>query len=368
MAAIFQSDIFSVDVPNFSAVSVATDMQVRHVGAVCYPTVLSQIEKIEQFGGSEVNSNNFRLHTIDGKYLLKRLPGQLDPQLLRRQLRLTVWLHDEKGINVPAVVRGSTGDILLSDDSFHWVLFEFIEGGFFKGGSAQLLSTAYEVGRLQCALSEHPRSLAPPSRWLYQTPDDHSIFGAMVTGRKGWTEIFGSAIANELSVSWERVLHSNAELNEQRARIERIPNDACHCDLHPHNILMNGERPAAFIDFESFTWMPTSAALGFATYKLIKQHAVSQMIRATDCDGIAQAAETFFDGLQRGMASGGTIIDIDRNEMRLMAIAEIFRRLLVVLRLNLRDRDTAWNHVLPMHLAGLEEIDLIFGSCVSVSR
>lgn len=368
MPALFHPDIFSVSSPHFSAVSAATDLQVRRIGAARYPNVLSQIEKIEQFGGSEVNSNNFSLQTFDGRYLLKRLPGRLDPELLRRQLGLMVWLHDEKGINVPAVVRDSTGDILLSDSDFHWCLFEFMGGDFFNGGSGQLSSTAYEIGRLQCALSAHPRSLMPPSRWQYQTPDDSVIFKATIAGRKDWAEIFGSVVASELSASWDRVLRSDAELNEQRAQIERMPNDASHCDLHPHNILISGTRPAAIIDFESFTWMPTSAALGFAVYKLIKQHAVSQMIKANDRDRIAQAAETFFDGLQRGVGSSGMASGVDRNEMRLMATAEIFRRLLVVLRLNLQERNAAWNHVLPMHLAGLGEIDLIFGSYVSAPR
>ena len=354
--------------PHFSSVSAATDLQVRRIGAASYPNVLSQIEKIEQFGGSEVNSNNFSLQAIGGRYLLKRLPGRLDPELLRRQLGLMAWLHAEKGINVPAVVRSSTSDILLSDSDFHWCLFEFMGGDFFNGGSGQLSSTAYEIGRLQCALSAHPRSLMPPSRWRYQTSDDHAVFEATIAGRKEWAEIFGSVIATELSASWDRVLRSDADLNEQRAQIERMPNDACHCDLHPHNILMSGDRPAAFIDFESFAWMPPSAALGFAVYKLVKQHAVSQMIKSNDRGRIAQAAETFFDGLQRGFGSSGMASGIDRNEMRLMATAEIFRRLLVVLRLNLRDDNAAWNHVLPMHLAGLEEIDLIFGSHVSAHR
>jgi|GEM_PF-1675658 len=363
MVALFQADIFSVASPRFSIASLAAVEQVRNVGEKCYPHALSRIETIEQFGGSEVNSNNFKLRSGSRQYLLKRLPARLDAALLQRQLGLMIWLRDECHVAVPQILLSSSDEVLANESGFHWCLFDFIDGNFFCGGINQLTATAYQIGLLQSALSRHPQTLMPPVRWQYLTDDHAETLKDVAANRKKWAEIFGPAVAAELSSGWEGVLRSEAELVENKMQVQTMVCNACHCDLHPHNILMAEDRPVAFIDFESFTWMPVPAALGFAAYKLIKQHAVSQAISASGHGQIARATEEFCEYLEQGGALG-----VDQHAMRLMAIAEIFRRMIVVLRLNLRERNTTWNHVLKMHLAGLEEIDLIFSPKSSARR
>jgi Ser/Thr protein kinase RdoA (MazF antagonist) len=169
--------------------------------------------------------------------------------------------------------------------------------------------------------------------------------------------LFGAASATLLAQRWDQVCEVERELRRVADLCRSLRITACHCDLHPHNILMAGASVAAFIDFESFTAMPVAAALGFAAYKLVRQHAVAQSFTRADRECVRKAAMRFVAGLRSSMEG---IVDADT--LRLMALAEIFRRLLVVFRLNLRGGDARWNHVLPMHLSGFEEIELMFGA------
>lgn len=357
MGGLFKADIFSVSRPIFSPVPEHTDRVIRDVSRIFYPGSMSSIDRIEQFGGNEINSNNFKLQTADGSYLLKRLPEKTDVQLRRRQLSLMIWLN-EKGGAVPRVVRNKSGEgIVASQDGSHWCLFDFVDGDFFKGGEQELLSTAFEIGRLQRALSTLPDSLKLPKKWDYGTASDAEAFRAASAGKQEWPKIFGKETSVFLSENWDLVLRVSQELEEKNTQIQSAPVGMCHCDLHPHNILMNNGKLSAFIDFESFTLMPVSASLGYAGYKLIKQHTVSQGFSETFPDRIFDAAQRFLNGVHEGGGSAS----FDLETFRLLALAELFRRLLIVFRLNFVEGNNEWNHVLPMHLAGLGEIDIIFG-------
>lgn len=353
---LFQSDLFSNAVPTFSKATTAVEQDVRGVFSRHFPEQCARIESVAQFGGAEVNSNNFRLGSVSGNYLLKRLPRRTNLELLRRQLELWAWLNEEKQMRVPKAIRNTNGERLFSSEDHHWCLFEFIEGHFFHGGREQMLSTGREIGRLQRALSSHPTSLSPPERWKYLTDDDEEVYSEASSCRDRWLNLFGKELAADLDQGWPLVSRIRDMLWLNRKQIETLVPTACHCDLHPHNILVDGRQLTAFIDFESLTLMPAAAALGFATYKLVRQHAASQRFSADDQQSLSRAGTEFIDSLQ----SGGCVLE--PSTLRLMATAEVFRRLLVILRLNLRDRNSAWNHVSRVHLAGLVEIELIFSS------
>ena len=356
MAALFNPDIFSQGVPLFSGVAVSVEAGIRAVATECFRTSLPAIDSVLQFGGNEINSNNFRLYTERGEFLLKRLPGAIDTSLLERQLLLSEWLRGERSIALPKVFSADNARSLTTCNGSHWCLFEFVPGNFFQGVHSELATTALQIGRMQRALAELPAGLLPASKWAYNTDADAQVFAAAAQSRSQWSELFGEPTSDYLAAHWD---HIERAVREQAQNIERMQAGvigACHCDLHPHNILVADGALTAFIDFESFVAMPVDASLGFAAFKLIRQHATATGI-ADGSDGrLAAATRAFIGGVEEGMDSPG--IDIDA--LRFMATAEVLRRLIVVLRLNLQQRNTAWNHVLPMHVAGLHEIDRIF--------
>lgn len=356
MTEVFQRDIFSVSRPQFSPVSAAATEVVLRTARTCFVRTVGRIEDIRQFGGNEINSNNFKLVSSAGCFLLKRLPVTADVEVLRRQLALAHWLHGQDSVRVPPMVHADDDSLLCTSDGAHWCAFEFVAGDFFHGGYAELASTSQHIGRLQRALARHPAELTPPAKWSYATVADQEIFATVDSRRADWSELFGVTSARLLAQRWDHVRAVEQELRRVAELLPSLRVTACHCDLHPHNILMAGEAVTAFIDFESFTTMPVAAALGFATYKLVRQHAVAQSFVQADRERVGQAAGQFIAGLRSSMGAA----DVDPGTLRLMALAEIFRRLLMVFRLNVRDHDARWNHVLPMHLSGFDEIELMF--------
>jgi Ser/Thr protein kinase RdoA (MazF antagonist) len=363
MLKIFQPDIFSSSKPHFCQIALGNVQMVLEVidrfysQNFCCSQGLEPKVRLEQFGGNEINSNNFRLHSADGVYLLKRLPLSADAVLIERQLALVEWLRGVHGLRLPVLLRTEDGNRLGKDEKSLWCLFEFLEGDFFAGGLDQLVETGREIGRLQSALRICPPELMPPQRWEYFTTDDASVYKVTIDRRSEWPRLFGADLATLLKDEDESVRQSWQVLAGASTQLSKLEPMACHCDLHPHNLLMRGSTLAGFIDFDSFVKMPAEAALGFATFKLLRQHAVTVSQGVQNKDEIRKAMHAFL----AAMAESTEAATLRPELLRDMALAEVFRRILVIFRLNLREANPAWNHVLPIHLAGLHELRVIFG-------
>jgi Ser/Thr protein kinase RdoA (MazF antagonist) len=353
----FQPDIFSAASPQFSPITAASEAMVRAIVERCYPQAIPTLTRLEQFGGNEINSNNFRLSGDGAVLLLKRLPVNGDAAKLERQLELVEWLRQDEGIRLPVLIRTHDNRALGVDAQGLWCLFEFLEGDFFQGGMEQVLEMGREIGRLQVALRRCPSEMLPPSRWEYFTADDAAVYRAAFERRKEWSTVFDRVAASLLEEASESVHRNWQELQATIPLLAQFSPMACHCDLHPHNLLLRGARLSGFIDFESFVRMPAEAALGFATFKLLRQHAVAEALDAGGQVEIRRATQAFL----AAMAESGEPCGRRPESLRSMALAEILRRLLVIFRLNLRDGNRAWNHVLPIHLCALQELEVILG-------
>jgi len=354
MQPLFSADIFSDARPRFSPASGDARERVLRVALAHYSDALNGITEIHQFGGNEINSNNFKVKTGRGFFLLKRFGSKANPSVVTQQLALAEWLRGSHRVLVPRVVRDESGNLVVLDDGINWCLLEFKEGLFFSGVRAELVPTALEIGRLQRALNVAPESLRVPRKWDYGSADDRSVFMEAYAERAKWRGYFGDPLADALARRWRALARLEGELIASAPDMESLPVHVCHCDLHPHNILVDHGNPSAFIDVESFTTMPVVVAIAFAAFKLVRQHAVTESISESRITELVGAAKDFVEMAGEGLDS----VTFDR--CRLMASAEVFRRLLVILRLNVRAHDPSWNHVLPMHLAGLAEIDLMF--------
>lgn len=355
MLPLFQPDIFSTSKPLFSPAPPAVADKVVDALDRIYAGRIVPHGRIEQFGGNEINSNNYRIYSSDAQYLLKRLPGKNLTIALESQLSLFKWLAG-RSVGVPEVLENASGELLARDADWCWCMFSYIEGDFFSGGKTQLQSTGYGIGRLLASLTEAPARLQLPQKWEYFTPTDARTFSAVKSCREDWARILGPDLADLLATRWESVTRVARELDASRSELQSSGLGATHCDLHPHNILMKAEEPN-FVDFESLVLMPPSSALGYATYKLIRQSAALNNYSVTDSAEIVNSAHSFYSAVAFGMTTPPTSLE----SLRLFALLELFRRLLIVFRLNFLENNTSWNHVLSMHLSGLDEIDIIFG-------
>lgn len=351
MTDLFEPDLFSVFEPAFAPVGVG---RFATIAEVCAKFELGDIEAIDQAGGNEINSRNFRVRATRGTYLLKRLPASADATLAGRSLALVQWLRAE-GVPAPGVYVMPQGDVVLEHEGTHWCLMTFVPGRYFLGGDRDLEATAQAIGDLHAALDRVPRDLAPPRRWQYDFREAPDLLARVRQVQETWTERFGPASAARLDVAWPQIELLAARLAQTLPSwLERA--DTSHGDLHPHNLLLQNGTVAAFLDFDGFATLARPVALGFATYKLTRQWGAARRCADRRPDAMADAGCRFVKAVTRAQTAAPTFAECHEG-----ARIEVFRRLLLVLFLDVIRGDRAWNHVLDVHLRGLQEIDVIFG-------
>ena len=85
---LFRADLFSESVPRFVVPPASIARRAQEILHRAYGRKVGRVKSIEQHGGNEVNSNNFRITSSAGRFLLKRVLRADIVPALDRQLRL----------------------------------------------------------------------------------------------------------------------------------------------------------------------------------------------------------------------------------------------------------------------------------------
>lgn len=356
---VFQPDLFSDPLPHFYSME-NNRHEAREISALFtghYKKHGGSPVAIWKSGALEVNSRNFRIDTDRGTVLLKKLsPSANEKPVLENQQALVGWLKNE-GIPVPAPILADDGYYLCpSGNSEYWTAMTFVEGRFFTGGNDSVANAARAIGHLHKTLKAAPAALPIDRRYAHLSADDRTLFEEVLTGDPEVLANFDELDARLLEQSreflqrnWQTVLRHQEIYRSSEAEL-------IHIDLHPHNLLMLEDRVAAFIDFNSLKAGPLNMMLGFSAYKLLRQavQTADQAMTVANCRALTNNfLDNFYAELPE-LAAG-------RDSVGIFALAEVCRRIGIIFHLTLRRRDKTWNHVLKVHLAGIREIELLFG-------
>ncbi len=352
IGSLFQPDLFSDPAPRFSPLTPEhrgrlASILLRHYGLQARP------ESFGQSGGQEVNSSNFRCVAGEKILLLKRLRAA-HASSTARKLEIVEWLSGKT--EVPAVLRSLDGALVTADGDEAWCLFQFVEGNYFSGAKEELEPTAKSIASLHVVLRELPSTLQLPAEWEYMTAAEERLFHQVAEHRIEWPLWFGAKEARLLQDHWSSIceVHETLRLHHQVIRDART--QVCHADLHPQNVLIRSNSVAAFLDCQSFQAVPLETAVGFAIYKLLRQFLAREWRSRDSVRDVERPLRQFASVVFRGL---GTQADHVR-WFGIFGLAEVWRRLFVILRLNVDERNQQWNHVLPVQLAGLRELPFVF--------
>lgn len=352
MKAAFAPDLFSSSRPKWRRVSLPFEALVRDMDGLLPAEYLSSGQPPEQIDGLEINSNNLRLTSASGsKTVLKRYPETVNISELHKTLGLMAWLTDQ-GLPVPKPLPFSNGNMSISYGDGEWVLFPFVDGEYFSGTQEELDAAAKTVGVLASKLSEAPASLrAIRECHHFTTQDDEAI--EFVQKKRGlWTKTFGFDIAQLLNIHWEYVWGEWCRIRINPP--DPGPKTLAHLDLHPFNILVKDGKIAALLDFDSCKMTPPGYALAFGALKQCRQ--------AVARDGRPEMAG--FIGsryVEVLVAANHQACMLEKNSCDL-ALAEVFRRIALIFRLNIESADKRWNMVLPVQFAHIAECKVLFPS------
>ena len=350
MKAIFAPDLFSSSRPKWKRASHALEVLVRDMGELLPIEYLSLSKPPEQIDGLEMNSSNLRLTSASGKKIvLKRYPETTNISDLHKTLGLMAWLADQ-GLAVPRPLPFSDGNMSISHGGGEWVLSPFVEGEYFSGGQKELNAAAEAVGVLSSRLSDAPACFRPTRECHHFTTQDDEAIEFVQNKRDQWSRTFGHDVAELLNDHWEFVWGEwcKIRLNPPEAG----PKTLAHLDLHPFNILVRDTKIAALLDFDSCKMMPLGYAQAFGALKQCRQ-AVAREGRPEIAPIIgSRYVEVLVATNHQALQFFSNFGDL--------ALAEVFRRIALIFRLNIESFDKRWNMVLPVQFAHIAECKVLF--------
>lgn len=304
----------------------------------------------EQSDALGINSNNFRLNTARGAFVLKRWSDQAVPRDVQNTLAIMAWLAARQ-LPVPAPVEIQPGSFTLSSGSGRWSLFPFVEGAYFSGADDEIHAAAEATGYLMETLSRLPAACVPIEGPAQMTVADGELLRRVKDVSRTWEALLGAEHAELLASSWPVLMAEWDKLSAATVISSRT--QAAHFDLHPHNLLVSGGKVAAVLDFEACKVMPVGYALGFAALKQCRQAMVLRQL-----PGDPRLVGAFYaEHLLRTCPGARELV----THLGDLAVAEVLRRICIILRLNLEDGEKKWNKVLAVQLGHLGEARALFG-------
>ena len=356
---LFAPDIFSNPVPRFSKLDDAQPeaRAITNLLAGHYTSRAGAPVEILQSGGLELNSRNFRVTTGSGRMLLKRLALSVKQKaILENQQALVAWLKNE-GAPVPAPIRSDEGTYLCkAGDGVYWMAMDFVDGHLFSGARASVANVGSAIGRFHKMLRAAPDTWPIDRHYAHLSGDDQTLFREVLAGSAAVLQQFSDSDAGLLEENRQFLAHIWRIVLEYQDDFLAGEAGLIHIDLHPHNLLLQDDRVAAFIDLDSLMYGPLNIMLGFSAYKLLRQvvqAAAAEMVPADYRALTADFLDSFYDEILE--------LRKRKEDVPYFAMSEVCRRIAIIFRLTLRKKNTAWNHVLKIHIAGLREIELLFG-------
>ena len=245
----------------------------------------------------------FRVESTDGRLFVLRLhrPGYHTFEELVSEQTWTAALR-EAGIDVPVPLRTRNGDgyatAFVGDEHRHAGMLEWVPGdtlgGRMTGAETEFINNCYaRIGEVMAALHTQASEWRVPAGF-----GRHAFDAAGLMGEGGARPFWGRFWESHLVSSEDRAML--AELRDRigpmLADLSRTPANygMIHADLHPHNVVVNGER-LHVIDFDD-------AGFGWHAYDF------AVCLGAHARDGFAERQSAFLAGYRRVRRPDGEMV------------------------------------------------------------
>jgi len=341
---LFKKDIFSDYIPIWSETNIIDeDMGQAFVKEIKanYSLFCDDIIKIRSFKGFDINSSNFILTTPATEIILKVLDNKNDYFLKFAELERARSAYE---LPIPQTFLNNDNCIFTNFGNKKIMLSEYKSGNFFKGGEREFKLLNNSIQKIiDCS---DKIDINSENNLKFDSDLFHSNLIKIFNNNLNCSEELTSKYSDILFENYQNILDSLIEVKE--FSFNKFDQSAYHIDLHPHNIIMS-EFECTLIDIDSFHKISLSQFIGFTLFKLIRQQR---------SHGINNFLANDFIKLLR--IHDSQKLDLTYKSLRIHAIQEILRRLSIIFEQNLYTGESKWNSVIPLHLSGLKECNLIF--------
>ncbi len=326
----------------------------KNIAGSCYGIEPQNILTIEQVDEAEINSNNFKITTNKNTYLLRRYMGVRNQAAIGETLKLMEKLSI-KGVNVPHLVPSQSKQLFVIDENNPYALFIFLNADHYRGTRQEIESAGREIGKLDKALACLPITGKQRKKLsLLKKVRELRSYNLSI-----WKKIFQEARHQQKNNPKDQfhadlLVKEDFILKDVRNVIKQKPRSTAwgivHFDLHPHNLLANGKKIAAIIDFDSLHYLEKTRSLAFALHRMARQYIIFNNL--TDYSKVAAEAKNIF------LNAYQDICPIDKKELATIPYFirdEALSRLTHAMKDNYFNNNPAWRQDLFKQTAHMAE-------------
>ncbi len=323
-----------------------------------YSSYFDTIISIEQVDEAEVNSNNFKVKAEKNGnqvvYLLRRISNNTSRHQAERSCEIMESLARE-GVKTPHVLSSDKNEIIVESDKDKFILFEFISGNHYRGTEEELRDAGSSIGALDKKLYQLTARYKDDEALPFSNEEKKiREFSIPI-----WEDIFEKA---EIHSKKENEGSFGAQLLRHRDEIisfatgfktMNVENfQLVHFDLHPHNLLTDGKKLLAIIDFDSVRYLEKMRAVSYALHRLVRQNIVFN--KSSDFPSEVKRLKNIFIEAYRTQNS---LSEEEVKSIPYFIKHESFSRLTNTMKDYANTGSLKWKHDLAKQLSNLKEAE-----------
>lgn len=342
----FKSDIFS-----YSKITWKKDIDTKNIDniKIIINKNISDLKyTIYQSSGMELNSNNFILKFPSKILILKRWNSEMSFLEIKSILNLMTKLNKKK-ITVPKPKFFNNKRNIIKYKNEFWSYFDFIDGNHFKGNLEEMKNVAKFLGKITGELEKYSINKYH-KKYKYFNKQDHNILQFLKKNYLKLNKFFSEEHARQIKDYLPKIIKLFKKLKNYN--IEKKQIKLIHMDIHPHNIITKNNFVKALLDIDSCVIGEIGHALAYATLKICKQTVIYNKGNISK----KKIKLLFINELKKTYYLDKKI----ENNFYYFAVSEVLRRLIYMFRLSINNKDTKWNHVIPIQLGHLDECEALF--------
>ena len=265
---------------------------------------------------------------------------------------------NKDGVKVSRVINSLNGERAVNINNEIYSLFDFIEADYFSPNEKGLEMAAKEIAKMHRGLKNLDKkkvsaigSFSGLAATYYNKIRSYS--------EDDFLEIEKILIDKQRNEDDELVLKNLAfikkivgEVKNKAGEVSALPEQIIHSDLHPHNILMIGNKVGAIVDFDSMRPSQRARDVASAIYRFGRQFLIGlgNEVAALKAPLLSKS---FIDSYM-------TIEKLSKEEIGLMPILikdEFLLKILFVLNGIYKEGNFLWAGDLRKFLAAMQEIN-----------
>lgn len=295
---------------------------------------------------NNLNSKTYKISQGKKSYLIKIEEKKNKDEL--KTLNILKSKNFTKKAILPIVLKKNKNYLLYKKNLI--TLYPYIDGTLYSGKKSELVSSINEIIKLFSKLSKISKNKNLNSFNYFSKSEDK-----LIVNLKKKKNFLNNLFSNKqfkfhkfiplIIFEWERL--------KKKREVYCGKKQLSFWDIHPHNLIIKGNRVKGIIDLSGLRYMPIGYTLSYGLIKLLRQHFIKEKIKKK----YHVFAKSYIKKINFRLGT-----KFNNKIFYDLAVSEILRRILIIIKKNNLKKDKSFNHIMEILLNNLIESKFIFGN------